>query len=41
MKIFSLITIIILDIIQRPVFYLKHNVLGTGFSGPETETISI
>jgi hypothetical protein len=25
------ITITILDIIRRPVFYLKHNVLETGF----------
>jgi hypothetical protein len=40
MKIFSFITIVILDIIHRPVFYLKHNGLEIGVSGPETETSS-
>jgi hypothetical protein len=34
------ITITILDIIHRPVFYLKHDVSNPA-SGPETETNSI
>jgi hypothetical protein len=31
-----LVTITILDIIQHPVLYLKHQVLKTGFQSPES-----
>jgi hypothetical protein len=34
------ITITILDIIHRPVFYLKHDVLETGLSSPSGGTYS-